>query len=204
MPGRLRLRIPTRRGDVSFFQHVVQALSGHPAVRELAANPLTGGILICHSGSAQAIAGRAAEQGLFEIATEQPRKKTRAAANPATNTAGAAAPLDAAATGLSGLALLQVAKGEITGSAAENLWNAYGAHRILGRPGIAAGFVALGLYQMLSGQLFASASSLFFYSLLARQLASLDRAASAMSGMGRTGKPPAAKPADRQRARGPG
>jgi hypothetical protein len=89
--------------------------------------------------------------------------------------------LDSIATGLSGLALFQVTQGQVTGSAAENFWNAYGAQRLLGRNEIAAGFVLLGLYQLLQGQWLGSASSLFFYALAARQLAALDRAAGAMT-----------------------
>ena len=90
-------------------------------------------------------------------------------------------PLDAAATGLAGLALFQLARGNAIGTAAENFWNAYGAQRFLGRSEIAAGFALLGIFQLLRGELLGSASSLFFYSLIARQLASLDRAASALS-----------------------
>jgi hypothetical protein len=83
------------------------------------------------------------------------------------------------ATGLGGLALLQVARGQVAGSAAENFWNAYGAQRILGRPEIVAGFAVLGIVQVLRGRLFGSAASLLFYSLVTRQLASADRAETA-------------------------
>jgi hypothetical protein len=170
LTGRLRLRIATRRGDISFFERIVQALSKHPDVNELAANPLTGGILVLHSGPARAITDLAVEQGLFKIAGNPP-KKPRPAATPV----GAPLGLDAIATGLSGLALFQVSQGQALGNATENFWNAYGAHRILGRSGIAAGFALAGAYQMLRGEWFGSASSLFFYSLIARQLASFDR-----------------------------
>ena len=37
-------------------------------------------------------------------------------------------------------------------------------------------FVTLGIYQILRGQLFGSASSLFFYALVMRQMAALDQA----------------------------
>jgi hypothetical protein len=42
IPGRLRLRIPGRRGDVA--QRVVTALSKLPDIKELDGNPLTGSI----------------------------------------------------------------------------------------------------------------------------------------------------------------
>jgi Heavy metal associated domain 2 len=189
MPGRLRLRIPARRGDASFFHGVVQALSKVPGIEELDAFPLTGSIIIRHSGSAQAIAAAALEQGLFEVGLEDPQKK---AATPQRPYPGVR---HTATTGLNGLALLQLARGQLTGNAAENFWNAYGAQRILGRPEIAAGFVLLGIVQVLRGQLLGSASSLFFYSLITRQLASVDRGATASNDSGVT---PTGQPGDQQ------
>jgi hypothetical protein len=186
IPGRLRLRIPERRGDVAFFQRVVGALSKVPDVSELDGSPLTGSVRIRYSGTAEAIAAAAAKEGLFEIRKRdgeaQPKKPPKEPASPGAPH-GDAGMLDSIATGLSGLALFQVTQGQVTGSAAENFWNAYGAQRLLGRNEIAAGFVLLGLYQLLQGQWLGSASSLFFYALAARQLAVLDRAAGAMTGL---------------------
>lgn len=183
IPGRLRLRIPARRGDVSFFHGIVQALSKLPGVEKLDAIPLTGSIIIRHSGSAQAIAAAATEQRLFEIGPEEPKE----APAPSTRRRPYSGLRSTAATGLSGLALFQVARGQLTGNAAENFWNAYGAQRILGRPEIAAGFVLLGIVQVLRGQLLGSASSLLFYSLITRQLASVDRGTTASYNSGVTG-----------------
>jgi hypothetical protein len=173
LPGRLLLRIPTRRRDVSFFQGLVHALSECPEVREIDATPLTGSVLIHHSGSAQVITAAAAERKIFEVGN-RPEKARQI---PPTSSG----PLDAAATGLAGLAAFQLARGQAIGNAAENFWNAYGARRFLGRSEIGAGFALLGILQLLRGELLGSASSLFFYSLIARQLASLDRIASASS-----------------------
>lgn len=180
LPGRLRLRVPARRGDVSFFQGIVQALSKHPETKEVDATPLTGSILIHHSGSVQAITASAAKEGLFEVGLEQPEKAQSSAARADPGT------MDTIATGLAGLALFQVTQGQVVGNAAENFWNAYGAQRILGRPEIAAGFALLGVFQVLRGQLLGAASSLLFYSWIVRQLGSLDRAAAAFSGSGDT------------------
>ena len=193
LPGRLRLRIPSCRGDVLFFERVIGALSKHPDVKELAANPLTGGLLILHAGSVQALTAEAARQGFFEIGTGEPRSAQSKTAQggksrpTAAIAAGGSGPLDAIATALSGLALFQATQGQALGNATENFWNAYGAHRFLGRPGIAAGFALAGVYQMLRGQLLGAASSLLFYSLIARQLADIDRAVGALSGEGAAG-----------------
>jgi hypothetical protein len=193
IPGRLRLRIPERRGDVAFFQRVVGALSEVPDVTELDGSPLTGSIRIRYSGTAEAIAAAAAKEGLFEIGKRdgeaQPKKRPK---EPAGAPHGDAGMLDSIATGLSGLALFQVTQGQVTGSAAENFWNAYGAQRLLGRNEIVTGFVLLGLYQLLQGQWLGSASSLFFYAMAARQLAVLDRAAGAMTSG--APKPPSESP----------
>jgi Heavy metal associated domain 2 len=187
LPGRLRVRIPARRGDVSFFEGIVKALSKRPDIEEVDASPLTGSILVRHSGPAQAITAAATEQGLFEVGPEEPKK----AKSPAPSASSGL--LDTVATVLAALALFQLTRGHVTGSAAENFWNAYGAQRILGRPEIAAGFALLGIVQVLRGQLFGSASSLFFYSLVARQLASVDRPAAAS---GDSGAPPSNAPGD--------
>lgn len=188
LPGRLRLRIPARRGDISFFQGIVQALSKRPDIQELDANPLTGSILIHYSGSVQAITAAATEQGLFEVGPEHPKKAESAI--PRANSGL----LDTVATGLTGLALLQATQGDVAGNAAENFWNAYGAQRILGRPEIAAGFALLGIVQVLRGRLLGSAASLLYYSLITRQLASVDRAATRS---GHSEAAPANAPADR-------
>ena len=206
LPGRLRLRIPARRGDVLFFARVIGALSKHPDVKELAANPLTGGLLILHAGSVQALTAEAARQGFFEIGTGEPRAAQPKTAQSKTAqggksrptpaiAAGGSGPLDAIATALSGLALFQATQGQALGNATENFWNAYGAHRFLGRPGIAAGFALAGVYQMLRGQLLGAASSLLFYSLIARQLADIDRAVGALSGEGTASNESASAPA---------
>ena len=103
---------------------------------------------------------------------------------------GDAGMLDTIATGLSGLALFQVTQGQITGSAAENFWNAFGAERMLGSSVVAAGFGLLGLYQLLQGQWLGSASSLFFYALAGHQLATFQQAPSATTDLSEPPKPP--------------
>jgi len=42
LPGRVRLRVPSRRGEVPFFEKVVRELSKHPAIRELSATAAHG------------------------------------------------------------------------------------------------------------------------------------------------------------------
>ena len=57
------------------------------------------------------------------------------------------------AVGLSGLSAFQALRGELTGSASENFWNAYRAHTHLDSPWFAALLVGLGIYQLTNGEL---------------------------------------------------
>jgi hypothetical protein len=175
LPGRVRLRVPSRRGEVPFFEKVVRELSKHPAIRELTATPLTGSITLQHSEPLQPILAAAASQKLFETRRLEPRTKV-AISKPAAGLPESPGFADGIATGLSGLSLFQATRGCVLGSAAENLWHAFGAQRFLGRPDIAVVFMALGIFQILRGQLFGTASSLFFYALVMRHIAAMDHA----------------------------
>jgi hypothetical protein len=45
-PGRMRIRIPDRRGDDGFSVQIERDLVQHPGVQQVQANPLTGSVLI--------------------------------------------------------------------------------------------------------------------------------------------------------------
>jgi hypothetical protein len=175
LPGRMRLRVPSRRGDVAFFEKVVRELSKHPAMHELVATPLTGSITLHYFEPLHPIMAAAADQRLFETNRLAPLNNV-IRSKPAAGLREGSGLADGIATGLSGLSLFQATQGSVFGSAAENLWHAFGAQRILGRPDIAAAFAVLGIYQILRGQLFGSASSLFFYALMMRQMAAMEQA----------------------------
>jgi hypothetical protein len=166
LPGRVRLRVPSKRGDVPFFDKVVRELSKHPSLRELSARPLTGCITLHYCEPLQLMTAAAAEQKLFEIGGSEPQDQE----SKEQGVAGATV------AGLSGLGLFQVARGNMLGSAIENLWHAFAAQRIFGRPEIALVFAGLGVYQMLRGQIFGPASSLFFYALILPHLAAMEQA----------------------------
>lgn len=67
LPGRLRLRVPQRRGDATYFGTLEHSLSRCPGVQSLEVNPRTGSVLLYHDVEAEAIAeyGRANE--LFTV-----------------------------------------------------------------------------------------------------------------------------------------
>ena len=67
--------------------------------------------------------------------------------------------------------LLQLARGEIVGSASENLWNAYGLYAVTRNTLPSAFLIAFGLFQIARGEVLGSATSLFLYAYSARRLA---------------------------------
>jgi hypothetical protein len=175
LPGRVRLRVPSKRGDGPFFDKVVRELSKHPSLHELTASSLTGSIILHYREPLQPITTAAAEQKLFETGRSEPQKhagrsKHVSRSRESSGLAGATA------AGLSGLGLFQVVRGNVLGSAVENLWHAFGAQRIFGRSDIAVVFVALGIYQLLRGQAFGAASSLFFYAMVLPHIAAMEQA----------------------------
>ena len=180
LPGRVRLRVPSKRGDVSFFERVVKELSKHPAVWELVASPLTGTIILQYSEPLQAIMEAAAALTLFETGGPKPGVKAAESKRPSrrSESAGLAGGI---AAGLSGLSLYQAARGNVIGNAVESFWLSFSAQSVLGRPDLAMVLAALGVWQMLRGQLFGSASSLLFYSMVMRQVAAVEEARSRMA-----------------------
>lgn len=128
--GRIRLRVPAKRGDAHYFSRVREALIGLPGTGVVTVAPRTGGVLLEDTTLApDALEALGLERGLFRL-TLRPAATT------------AAAPLEVAdwledwvtgspraklvlASGLVGLALMQVARGQVLGPAVNLLWSAY-------------------------------------------------------------------------------
>jgi hypothetical protein len=172
LPGRVRLRVPSKRGDVPFFERAVKELSKHPAVWELVASPLTGSITLQYSEPLQAVMDAAA--GL--ISFEKMSGPKAGESKPAEHPIGGVGLAGDVAAGLSGLSLYQAARGNVVGNAVESFWLSFNAQSTLGRHDLAAVFAGVGVWQMLRGRLFGSASSLFFYSMVIRQVAAMEEA----------------------------
>lgn len=171
LPGRIRLRVRGRRGDAGFFRRVEAALARVPGVHGAWVNPQTGSVLVEHGGDETELLAAAREQGLFTAAP--PLRSLAVSDTPSRLPRGAVASstLDLAAFGLAGAGLLQLARGEVLGSASENLWNAYGLYAITRRTAPSALLVAFGLWQIARGEVLGSATSLFLYAYGARRLA---------------------------------
>ena len=67
MPRRSRLRIADRRGDDAFFASLATTLSAVSDVYKVDVTPLTGSVLIEHSGPLARIGVAARDAGLFAI-----------------------------------------------------------------------------------------------------------------------------------------
>src|SRR5262249_1207337 len=117
-------------------------------MRELNASLLTGSITLPYCEPSPPITTAAVDQKLFETGRLERRSKSKQASG-LRERSGLAGGVAAA---LSGLGVLQVGQGNVLGSAVENLWHAFGAQRIFGRPDTAAVFAALGICQVLRGR----------------------------------------------------
>ena len=161
MPGRIRLRFRSRRGETDFFQQLVTLLSQISLVDEVDANSLTGSVLIRHSASPDQLAFLATQSGLLPVQDlssalgdpPAPRRQARS---------GLSVPR---AVGLFALALLQLARGRVLGSASEQFWHAERAQE-RHAPVLSLALFGLGILQLLSGRVLAPASSLFVYGML--------------------------------------
>lgn len=65
--GRLRIRIPAGKGNKAFFAYLQEQLGRCRLVTAAAANPVTGSVLISHSGDVRAIAEYAEKNNLFRF-----------------------------------------------------------------------------------------------------------------------------------------
>ena len=65
--GRLRVRIPDKKRDSSYFSLIKERLADCPGIESVEVNPLTGGALVIHDTDPAAIADYAASNGLFRF-----------------------------------------------------------------------------------------------------------------------------------------
>jgi Heavy metal associated domain 2 len=76
MSRRLRIKIPSKKGDVSYFSTLQERLSGCPGVGEIRVNPQTGSALISYECERKTLAEFAREKDLFLLRRPTPRRKT--------------------------------------------------------------------------------------------------------------------------------
>jgi len=141
IPGRVRLRVPEKRGDLEFFEDVRRRLRDCPSIQAIDINPNTAGILLHYQGGDPTVLFiEAANVGLTELAEIRSglpplEPINRRLMNRLREVDGRIAhatkgTTDGAAVAVLGLLLaggLQVIRGEVLGSAIPLLWYAWQA-----------------------------------------------------------------------------
>lgn len=139
LPGRVRLRVPARRGDRDWFSSAVVELAMARGVLSARADPRLASLLIHHDGPLEAIAAAAERHGLFRLLDLAPRPESllggmrgeAAAWNAGLRRAAGDADLASLAfLGLCLSALWQLARGQILPPAATLAW--YAAYLLQG------------------------------------------------------------------------
>ena len=143
LPGRTRLRVPSRRGDGAYFARLCAVLDATEGLRVLACTPMTGSLLLAHAGQLHELGELAQQAGLFEL---DPGPQQRASVLQSARAAGvrmdqqlreaSAGRLDLralAVTGLLGASLFQLRRGQYFPSALALLLDAAELVRDWGR-----------------------------------------------------------------------
>lgn len=142
LPGRVRLKIPQKRGDFDYFDRIAELFASCPGITQLQLNPPAASILICHGTKThfQKIADFAQTNGLFTL-TEQPEETFSIPPLPIAKLSSIGiARLDESLVGYSkgfldgrsmlflalvGLAVRQMTRGHTMGAASSLLWYAF-------------------------------------------------------------------------------
>ncbi len=164
LPGRVRLRVPSRRGDMEFFEAAAEWLGRTPSIGSVQVNPRTASIVMRYAGPLEPILEEArAWLRVIDRTPAAPRRRRR--------TEISVSPMSLTAAGFVALAAFQLARGRLAGSASEHLWNAYIALRQFGRPGVAAAFAGIGVVQVARGRVLGPAATLMSYAINANRMA---------------------------------
>lgn len=139
LPGRKRLKIEEKRGDEAYFNTVEKALSDSPGIVRVETNCRTGSVLVYHRRDEPSALQHAEEQGLYQLATQNPDRPVAAASVAANATATRKAPRPKSKTvrtngvnfrplifmGWVGLGIAQAIEGNIAVPAIAAFWYAY-------------------------------------------------------------------------------
>lgn len=70
--GRLRIKIPSMKGDVTYMNSLTESFSKLRGIEKLSVNPATGSVLFVHSIDTGKIARYASSKGLFSLSHSRP------------------------------------------------------------------------------------------------------------------------------------
>jgi len=129
MPGRIRLRVPSLKGNDAVFEQAQSWVSRFPGVTSVHANPLTASLLVLYDPAKEQDLFSAAQGLLGLLAPDEVQPPSRATQEWLDAQLGQlrdayaqAAPL--IALGLFGLGALQALRGQVLGPAATLFWYA--------------------------------------------------------------------------------
>jgi hypothetical protein len=75
-PHRLRVKIPSKKGDAAFFGGLKELLSGYPGIDQVQVNPVTGSILLLHRVDAATLKQMAIRFGFVQPQSPTTRTAT--------------------------------------------------------------------------------------------------------------------------------
>lgn len=130
LPGRVRMRIPEKRGDSQYFEQLRQAVGAVPGVKQVVVNPLTASVLVLHDDALPL--GQLAAQWGLKLAAAPPQVVERLGSGlqtmDSTLRGVSSGQLDLRGTallGLLGMGLYQAAQGEVLAPAVTLFWYAF-------------------------------------------------------------------------------
>jgi len=135
IPGRVRIKVRTQRGNSTYFRDAIASLTDNPAVEGVEANPRTGSMLIKYSGPLENILASAEEEMLFSLVGIEPEEVAvldrlfedhlaPLADIPAALSAGEFDFGSLAFLGLVIMSMVQIARGNVAVPAITSLWYA--------------------------------------------------------------------------------
>jgi len=76
IPRRLRIKIPSKKGQTSYFDAVSNRLLDCPGVEDVKVNPATSSVVVTYGCETTALAAYGRRHGLFSLRQPKPRPKT--------------------------------------------------------------------------------------------------------------------------------
>ncbi len=129
IPGRLRVKIPSKKGDARYFDDVHKQMSGYEGIARVVVNALTASVLVIHELNSRKIAAYAEQGNLFRIEDVKPFEKQTYISRKVSetfrdvnsrvivSTKGFANVPDLALLTLVGLSVIQISRGNFTAPA---------------------------------------------------------------------------------------
>lgn len=126
LPGRLRVRIQSRRGQPGYFAAVSEWLESCPHVRHHEIQPVTGGILLHNNAAfdADEFAASARDAGMFDLSPLPPRQVADVA-DPLADLLHSRHVGHAVLGLLLAMSVVQISRGQIMAPATSMLWYAF-------------------------------------------------------------------------------